>query len=389
MLPNMPPIRLPFPSRRLVPRLIVALAWSSASLSAADTALSEFVRKFTEKRIAPAAPLPASPPVATATKPESDAKKSATRKPSPPLASLPAPRAGGPRRILLVDDDWNGNTASEAARPSGSDTIFRDLVAAAVGGEAAAWSNEMVETSKSGPAFERLRDFNVVVWYTGESYGGSADSVATLSTEDEKTVRRYLQEVGGAFVLISPGFLSTRSYGTTWTESDHAFLREVMGVHGVASMVQRFAAGTVRATDGSRFEVEAKGVIETQFSAVNPDGAAVVFSTALDPRKTAEGAVPVAVAHPYGGGRFVYVGFSFENIAQAGRAKAFGLLLDAATGPRPTVVTGAPRVTPAVVQGKVGNQRIMAATPLVSPPPVFRGQFHSTAAHSSATRTES
>jgi len=351
--------------------VIVAFACSSGSLFAADDpAPGELVGKFADKkRPAPTATLPVAPPTATAARSDPAAGKTAARKPSPPLSSLPAPKAGGPRRILLVDDDWNGNTAPGAARPSGSDKIFRELVAAAVGGDAAAWSNEMVETSKSGPAFERLRDFNVVVWYTGESYGGSADSISTLSTEDEKTVRRYLQEVGGAFVLVSPGFLTTRSHGTTWTESDHAFLREVVGVNGVASFAQRFSAGTVRAFEGTGFEVEAKGVIETQFSAVNPDGAAVVFSTTLDPRKTAEGAVPVAVAHPYGGGRFVYVGFSFENIAPTGRAKAFGLLLEAATGPRPAVVAATPRVTPTVVPGKVGNQQIVGVIPPAPPPP--------------------
>jgi len=374
----MTPFRPPASARRFASRLFLAFTVLLAPLSAADSALSDFVRKFTEKRPAPAAPLPAPPaverpappPVATATKLDPDAKRPAARKPSPSLSSLPAPKAGGPRRILLVDDDWNNNTALGAARPSGSDLIFRELVAAAVGNEAAAWSTEMVETYKHGPGFERLRDYNVVVWYTGESYGSSADGVSTLSVEDEKTVRRYLQEVGGAFVLVSPGFLSTRSYGTTWTESDNTFLKEVMGVNGFTSLAQRFAAGTVSAADGTSFEVEAKGVIETQFSAVNPDGAAVVFSTALDPGKTAAGAVPVAVAHPFGAGRFVYVGFSFENIAASGRVRAFNLLLDAATGPSSAAAAGAPRVSPTVLQSEATPQRIVEPPPVQPGPPV-------------------
>lgn len=276
--------------------------------------------------------------------------KATDRKPSPALASLPAPQAARTRRILLVDDDWTGNTGS-AAQASGSDKIYRELVAAAVGNDAKAWSVERVETYRHGPSVERLRDFNVVLWYTGESYGGGSDNVSTLSVEDEKTVRRYLEEVGGAFILISPGFLTNRTYGTTWTESSDLFLKEVMGVRGLASLAQRFAAGKVSTTDGQTFEVEARGVVETQFSAVNPDGAAVVFRAALDPQRTAAGAVPVAVAHGFGGGRFVYVGFSFENLAAAQRERAFGLLLEAATGrkaPPPTVaaagvVSDAPR----------------------------------------------
>ncbi len=280
----------------------------------------------------------------------SPANKADKRKPSPPLASLPALKAAaGPLRILLVDDDWSENNGLRGTRPSGSDTIFSELVAAAVGGDAKAWSVEVVETYKHGPAFERLRDFNVVFWYTGESYGGSADSVSTLSVEDEKTVRRYLEEIGGAFILVSPGFLTTRTYGMTWTESKQPFLNEVMGVNGFYSLAQRFAAGNVQAHDGSSYTVEAKGVVETQFSAVNPDGAAVAFGAKLDPQRTAEGAVPVASAHPFGGGRFVYVGFTFENILATERAKAFRLLLDAAGAPASGAAPAPPPVTPAPV----------------------------------------
>src|SRR5688572_19837959 len=203
-----------------------------------------------------------------------------TRKPSPTLASLPAPKAGGALRILLVVDDWDRSKGAP---------IYRKLVADAVGGDAKAWSSVVVAANQHGPALEKLRDFNVVVWYTGDSYGGGYNGISTLSDEDEKTVRRYLQETGGAFIVVSPGYFSTRSYGTTWTESDNPFLREVAGINGFADLVQRFTAGTVRTPGGASFAVQAKGSVETQFTAVNPNGAAVVFSAALDPKKTAEG----------------------------------------------------------------------------------------------------
>lgn len=54
----------------------------------------------------------------------------------------------------------------------------------------------------------------------------------------------------------------------------------------------------------------------------------------LDPQKAAGDAMPVAVAHPFGGGRFISVGFSFENIAEAERARAFDRLLTAAKSGR-------------------------------------------------------
>ena len=167
-------------------------------------------------------------------------------------------------------------------------------------------------------------------------------------------MRRYLQEVGGAFVLVSPGFLSTRSYGMTWTESANPFLKEVMGVNGFSDLVQRFAAGTVRAADGTSFGVEAKGAVETQFNAVNPDGAAVVFSATLDSKKTAEGAVPVAVAHPFGGGRFVYVGFSLENIPQPTLNQAFARVLEASGASFPGTTVAAVRPEAPVKRQLVG-----------------------------------
>jgi len=361
---------IPRPGRSVAAWAVVTLA-TAFPLSAADASGSEVRRPLSElrdappvlQRVAPAASssAPASPKLASAS------PKSGERKPSPSLASLPAPKAGGARRILLVDDDWDNNTAG--ARPSGSDQIFRALVAAAVGGDPTAWSAEMVETYKHGPAFERLRDFNVIVWYTGSSYGGGPDGSSTLSVEDEKVVRRYLEEVGGAFILVSPGFLTTRSYATTWNESANPFLNDVVGIRGFASLVRRFEAGEVRAGDGTRFPVEAKGVIETQFSAVNPDGAAVVLDATLDPRRTAEGPVPVAVANAYDSGRFVYVGFSFENIAEPSRADAFQRLLEAATG-APAAAAAPPRITPTVLPDDTRLQRIVEAPSAPPGPPV-------------------
>lgn len=280
-----------------------------------------------------------------------------TRKPSPTLASLPAPKAGGAPHILLVVDDWDRSKGAP---------IYRKLIADAVGGDAKAWSSVVVAANQHGPALEKLRDFNVIVWYTGDSYGGGYNGISTLSDEDEKTVRRYLRETGGAFILLSPGFFSTRSYNTNWTESDNPFLREVAGINGFADLVQRFTAGTVRTPGGASFTVPARGTVETQFTAVNPNGAAVVFSATLDPKKTAEGPVPVAIANAYGGGRFVYVGFSLENMAEADRAKAFGVVLDAATGSR-TAVAAVPTTPGRTVAGSGSDSMPSPKPPAAAP----------------------
>lgn len=264
------------------------------------------------------------------------AKARSERKPSPSLTSLPKPAASGPLKILVVDDDWTDNNAPgrERAALSRSDRIFRERAEAAVAGDAARWSVAFGEIYRNGPDLARLRDYNVVIWYNGGQYGGNSDNAAVLSRDDETTVRGYLEEVGGSVIFVSPGFLANFAVGNTWTSAPVPFLKEVAGIDGFSALSQRFEAGVVTAWDGSTYTVQALGHPEAQFSGVNPDGAAVVFHATLDPRKTADGPVPVAVAHPYGRGRFVYVGFSFENLPEAELAPAFNRLLEAAGWPQ-------------------------------------------------------
>lgn len=302
------------------------------------------------------------------------------RKPSPPLSSLPTPLASGPLKILLVDDDRSdNNTAGRQAGPlSAPDKIFRRLAAEAVGGDAGQWSVAISETYKDGPDLARLRDFNVVLWYNGGSYGGNPDNSAVLSRADELTARRYLEETGGTFILVSPGFVANFAYGNTWTEAPVPFLTEVLGINGFSGLAERFKPGVVTAFDGSTYNVRMPGASEVQFSGVNPDGAAVVFTATVDPRKTAEGSVAVAVAHPYGRGRFVYVGFTLENVLEPELTPAFRRILEAAGRPagRATpVVAGGTPVAPTVAPAVVSTSKIAPARPVVtsSPPPLKSG----------------
>jgi len=121
-----------------------------------------------------------------------------TRKASPPLSTLPTPAAAGPLRILVVDDDesHNNNIAGDT-RVTVSDQFFLDRVREATGGDRAAWSVEYVRSAADGPTLERLQRFNLILWYTGASYGGNPDNTAVLSIRDEKTVRQYLEQTGG------------------------------------------------------------------------------------------------------------------------------------------------------------------------------------------------
>src|SRR6266540_5727477 len=85
--------------------------------------------------------------------------------------------------------------------------------------------------------------------------------------------------------------------------------------------------------------------------------------TALDSKKTAAGGVPVAVAHPYGRGRFVYVGFTFENIVAAKVTSAFEQLLASAGWPPSG---GAPGAAPRVVKDVSATRLSPPITPAVS-----------------------
>jgi hypothetical protein len=69
--------------------------------------------------------------------------------------------------------------------------------------------------------------------------------------------------------------------------------------------------------------------VESQFSAVNPGGATVVFTAGLAGMKDTGQPTPVATVFSYGKGRIIYVGFTFENLAAKELAPAFQQLLSA------------------------------------------------------------
>ena len=268
-----------------------------------------------------------------------------TRRPAATVATLPAPAAAGPLRILLVDDDLSDNNHNPGdSRLSPSDRVFRQLVADAVGQDAKAWAVEVVKPYESGPGIDQLRKYSLILWYTGASYGGNPDNTAVLGIEDEKTVRRYLEEVGGAVILVSPGYLSkVLAAGNTGDKANWPFLTEVMGIRSGVGLAQRFEAGTVKAPDGASFKVgKGSATVESQFSTISPEGAAVVFTTSLVAAQKSDAPAPVATASPYGRGRIVYVGFTFENLAEADLAPAFRTLL-AAAGPQATPSVAGPQ----------------------------------------------
>jgi hypothetical protein len=253
--------------------------------------------------------------------------------PAAAVKNMRATGTAGALRILLVDDDRSDNNFYPGdSRQSPSDRIFLKLIADAVGGDTKAWSVESVKPYGSGPGIDRLRPYSLALWYTGSNYGGNPDNSAVLSIEDEKTVRRYLEEVGGTVILISPGYLSKVHSPTYGDTAIWPFLSEVLGVRGGAGLAQRFEPGTVKASDGESFNVgKGSATVETQFSTLIPQNATVLFTAMLNKAKKSDAPSPVATAATYGKGRIIYVGFTFENLADADLKPAFNTLL-AATG---------------------------------------------------------
>ena len=328
-------------------------------MSASDQNRTSASRVFLPSLLS-AALLASVPPAFAAEKavdPNAKPNKTAKRLPNPIQPSTVAP---GPLRILLVDDDVSDNNNIPGdTRKSVSDTVFRKLVADAVGGDAAAWAVETVKTNANGPGIDTLRNYSLIVWYTGASYGGNPDNTSVLSIEDEKTVRRYLQETGGAVILLSPGYAGkVLEQGSSWEQTSWPFLTEVLGIRGGRGLVQRFMPGSVTSKQSDPFEVGKGGAVESQFSAVNPAGATVVFNAELEAMGGKP--VPVATANSYGKGRIIYVGFTFENLAAKQLAPAFQQLL-AATGL--TAQTGQVASCPAQPEPPTLSAQMQAAGP--------------------------
>lgn len=132
-------------------------------------------------------------------------------------------------------------------------------------------------------------------------------------------------------MLISPGYAERAlDRASNWEDSTWPFLTEVLGVRGGQALAQRFLPGTVTTPAGQAFQVgRGNAAVESQFSLVNPDGAAVVFNTVLAAVKASGQPAPVATAFSYGKGRAIYVGFTFENLADVDLQPAFQQIMSA------------------------------------------------------------
>lgn len=241
--------------------------------------------------------------------------------------------------MLLVDDDESDNNGNPASgKLSASDVFYRKLLQ----DRSLAFDTVVVSRYADGPPPDKLKAYSMVVWYTGASYGGNRDNTAVISLRDEQTLTRYLADTGGAVLLFSPGYLNNALGAggvALWSRKDAPFLQQVLGIKGGRGLLQRFNEASVVSTSGASFVVGKSPTVEIQFSAVNPDKAQTLFTATLDPDGKGARAVAVAAGQAVGTGHFVYVGFTFENIA-AGASEAFGKILSAAGVPVASATAG-------------------------------------------------
>lgn len=244
-------------------------------------------------------------------------------------------------RILLVDDDYEGNNADLLKDPknfqkgtlSKSDVFYRKALDRGDGKRSLIFDTVGVDRYGNGPDVAQLEPYDFVLWYLGTSYGGNPDNTAVFSGVDETNVRAYLGAGGGrTFMLVGPGYLSNVSHGTPtspsneahFSETDSIFLKKAIGALGARGMFARFAEADLT-INGETFMM-GRSPMEAQLSPLNADTATVLATTELDPDLKGKRQVPVATWNRVGDANVIYVGFTLENVAVK-QEKLMGLFL--------------------------------------------------------------
>lgn len=244
-------------------------------------------------------------------------------------------------RILLVDDDYDGNNYGLIADPTNflkgklsvSDALYRRLLDRGDGVTSLVYDAVGVDQHGNGPDAAAMEPYDFVLWYLGRSYGGNPDNSGVLSGVDETNARAYLSAGGGrTFLLAGPGYLSNVSRGTAtsssneahWVETDSLFMKKAMGLHGARGMLDRFNDADLVA-NGETFMM-GKSPTEAQLSPVNPDTATPLVMAEMNPDMKGKRMVPVATWNKVGDANMIYLGFTLENVTVK-QEKLFGMMM--------------------------------------------------------------
>jgi hypothetical protein len=153
----------------------------------------------------------------------------------------------GPLAILLVDDD--AGLANHAGHgddmPDLEEVYGADLQALGYSYDL----HRVMEDAADGPSLGTLKQYDVVIWFTGEDAGGDSTAPHTLTTADQANLAAYLDS-GGSLLLTSQDFIQELNDGAELnTTMANSLLVNYLGVNYVAENNARAVTTTGFAGD--------------------------------------------------------------------------------------------------------------------------------------------
>jgi hypothetical protein len=178
---------------------------------------------------------------------------------------------------LLIDDDQSPNNW-DTTRPnhrSASDSTYRDLLNTMNIPFDEIIVKNPFNKPVNRPSFEQLKEYKIVLWYTGYEYDFGAPNLWTISTTDETNLRAFL-DLGNRKVMIFSETYARGLNGTTFGSTNNTFVKDYLGLVGAKGNVitnKSFVAnGTLEtSTAGLSFEVAANNPMRTDASVLNPN----------------------------------------------------------------------------------------------------------------------
>lgn len=232
-------------------------------------------------------------------------------------------------RILLVDDNRDESNALDGVErdATAADKMYRELLAA----EGLKFDVEVVQTYKDGPSFDKLSQYDTVIWYVGGGYNDE------LTGNDRTTVRAWVMSGKKNLYLFAPGFINALSYDSTaksnlerWQSCDNSLMSKVFGLRGGSGLISRFIEGDMIDVDTKDLYMVGKGsATETIFSPLNPATGTrplLLFECIPHPDTKTKQMNPVATVSRTGTSYCTYVAFTLENM-MINRQKLFHKLL--------------------------------------------------------------
>jgi len=136
-----------------------------------------------------------------------------------------------PATILLVDDDVSKNNWGYTnPTASISDNLFVNLMPPGVDVYVVAYEHNQPPDNSDGPAFEQMKDYETIIWYTATS-----SLTSSIKPADQTSLRAFLDQGDRKVMVFSSFYPSTGSSSLTWTSGvPGTFATSYLGLLGIA-----------------------------------------------------------------------------------------------------------------------------------------------------------